>query len=149
YANNVNAGTATASYTYAGDANHTGSSDSKNFAIGKADATVVVTPYDVTYDGSPHLATVTSIVGVNGETGATVGRVTLSNTAQVDAGTYSESWSFAGTANYNDVAGATFTDVIGKASSTVVVTISGGPFSYTGLAQTPATTVTVTGAGGL
>ena len=27
YANNINAGTATASYTYAGDANHTGSND--------------------------------------------------------------------------------------------------------------------------
>ena len=33
YTNNINMGTATASYTYAGDANHTGSSDSKNFTI--------------------------------------------------------------------------------------------------------------------
>jgi hypothetical protein len=37
---------------------------------------------------------------------------------------------------------------IGKASSTTVVTVTGAPFTYTGLAQTPAT-VSVTGAGGL
>ena len=36
YSDNVNAGTAMASYTYAGDANHEGSSDSKTFTIDKA-----------------------------------------------------------------------------------------------------------------
>ena len=36
YTNNTNAGTATASYTYAGDANHTGSTDAKTFTIDKA-----------------------------------------------------------------------------------------------------------------
>ena len=47
------AGTATASYTYAGDANHTGSSDSKHFTIDKASSTTVVTcPANVTYNGS-------------------------------------------------------------------------------------------------
>jgi hypothetical protein len=40
YSNNVNAGTATASYNYAGDLNHTASSDSKTFAINKAVLTV-------------------------------------------------------------------------------------------------------------
>ena len=39
YANNTNAGTASASYTYPGDANHTTSSDSKNFTINKKAAT--------------------------------------------------------------------------------------------------------------
>ena len=43
YANNTDAGTATASYTYAGDANHTGSSDSENFTIDKASSTTTVT----------------------------------------------------------------------------------------------------------
>jgi hypothetical protein len=38
YFNNTNAGTATASYSFAGGANHTGSSDSKTFTINKADA---------------------------------------------------------------------------------------------------------------
>jgi hypothetical protein len=43
YANNVNAGTATASYSYAGDANHEPSSDSETF---------VITPMVVTVGGS-------------------------------------------------------------------------------------------------
>ena len=43
YANNTNAGTATASYTYAGDANHDGSSDCKTFTIAKAPSTTTVT----------------------------------------------------------------------------------------------------------
>src|SRR5262249_5626670 len=43
YSNNTNAGTATASYTYVPDANHTGSSDSKPFTIGPASSTTTVT----------------------------------------------------------------------------------------------------------
>src|SRR6185295_17174995 len=43
YSNNTNAGTATVSYTFTGDANHTGSSDSKNFTIDKASTTTSVT----------------------------------------------------------------------------------------------------------
>ena len=46
YTNNVNAGTASASYTYGGDANHTGSSGSATFTIDKADAVCTVTGYD-------------------------------------------------------------------------------------------------------
>src|SRR5947208_16061223 len=66
YANNTNAGTATASYTYAGDPNHDGSSDTKNFEITKANAIISVTSYNVIYDGNPHTATGTA-TGVNGE----------------------------------------------------------------------------------
>ena len=55
YADNTDAGTATASYTFAGDANHTGSSDSKTFTIDKAPSSTTVTivggPF--TYTGSP------------------------------------------------------------------------------------------------
>src|SRR4029450_8133528 len=43
YANNTNAGTATASYSYAGDDNYEASSDSKNFVIGKASKITKVT----------------------------------------------------------------------------------------------------------
>ena len=39
YANNVNAGTATASYTFVGDVNHSGSSDSETFTIAPASST--------------------------------------------------------------------------------------------------------------
>ena len=56
YSNNVGAGTATASYTYAGDANHNGSNDSKNFTIDKASSTtdVTCTAGPFTYTGSAH-----------------------------------------------------------------------------------------------
>ena len=55
----------------------------KKSLINKANAVVVVTPYTVTYDGTAHTATVTSITGVNGETGTAVGSVTL-NTKDAD-----------------------------------------------------------------
>src|ERR1051325_9999829 len=42
YMNNVNVGTATASATYGGDANHDGSNNSANFAITKASSSVTV-----------------------------------------------------------------------------------------------------------
>jgi hypothetical protein len=120
--------------------------DGAAFTINKANATVVVTPYNVTYDGHAHMATITSITGVNSETGATVGTVDVSHTAHTNAGTFaSDSWSFAGTANYNDIAATTITDVINKVDATVVVT----PYdvTYDGHAHTAAIT-SVTGVNG-
>ena len=51
---NINVGTASASYTYAGDDNHDGSNGSDTFAITKASSSTVVTctPDSVTYTGS-------------------------------------------------------------------------------------------------
>ena len=43
YTDNTNAGTATATASFAGDANHTGSNDSKTFPIDKASSTTAVT----------------------------------------------------------------------------------------------------------
>ena len=60
-------------WTFTGTANYNNQSGTVNDYIGKADATVVVTAYSVTYNGNPHTATVSTITGVNGETGATVG----------------------------------------------------------------------------
>src|SRR5204862_471509 len=133
--------------TYASDFwSFTGAANYNNIAnttitdtINKANATVVVTPYTVTYDGSPHTATYT-IAGVNGEAGATVGSVTL-NTTHTNAGTYStDTWSFTGAANYNNIASTTITDTINKAAATVVVT----PYTvtYDGLSHTATGTAT-------
>lgn len=114
--------------------------------IDQANATVVVTPYNVPYDGNPHTATFT-VAGVNGDTGAIIGTVNL-NTTHTNAGSYSsDTWSFTGGANYKNIPSTPITNTITKASSKTVVTINGGPFTYTGAAQTPAT-VAVTGAGG-
>jgi ribosomal protein L18E len=105
--------------SFAGDGSYTGSSGSNSLTVGKATATFTVTPYSVTYDGNPHTATVSTITGVCGETGATVGTVTLSTT-HTNAGTYNtDSWSFTGTANYNDIATTMITDTINQANATV------------------------------
>ncbi|MBN3584686.1 hypothetical protein JYB64_20010, partial [Algoriphagus aestuarii] len=143
YANNVNAGTATASYSYAESANHLSSSDSKTFEIGKANATIDVTGYSGVYDGSAHGATGTA-EGVLGE--ALAGLDLGASFTDVPGGT--ADWTFTDeTGNYNDASGSV--DIIlTKAPTVTTVTINGGPFTYTGSAITPAT-VSVTGAGGL
>lgn len=67
YLNNINAGTATAGASYAVSANYLASSDSKNFQIDKANATLNVTGYTGVYDGSAHGATgtATGVLGVD------------------------------------------------------------------------------------
>ena len=145
YTNNLNAGTATASYTYAGDANHLGSSDSVNFTIAKASSTTTVTivggPF--TYTGSAITPATVTVTGVGGLSLTP----TASYTDNLNAGTAAASYTYAGDANHlGSSDSVNFT--IAKASSTTTVTIVGGPFTYTGAAITPAT-VAVTGVGGL
>src|SRR5262249_29933897 len=55
----------TASYSYSGDANHDGSSDSDTILITKAASTTTVTGGSFVYDGNPHGATV-SVTGAGG-----------------------------------------------------------------------------------
>src|SRR5207247_6646787 len=105
-------------WSFTGGANYNNTNGTVNDCIAKANATVVVTVYNVTYTGLPHTATYT-ITGVNGETGATVGTVTL-NTTHTNSGTYAiDSWSFTGAANYNNIGNSTITDIIDKADATV------------------------------
>ncbi len=151
-----------ASWSFANGNYNAQSSSSVAIDITPADAVIVVTPYTsgtTTYDGNAHTAAITSITGVNGETGAVVGTVTL-NTSHTSAGTYaSDSWSFAGTANYN-IASTTITDTINKATLTItannaskvdgtLTTFSSTAFTATGLANgdtLPGVTETSTGA---
>lgn len=134
----------TANWSFAGGTNYNDAHGSVAIDIAKANATVVVTPYSVTYDGQAHSAAVASITGVNGETGATVGAVTL-NTTHTNAGTYADSWSLAGTSNYNNIASTPITNTIAKATATAVVT----PYSvtYDGQAHS-ATIASITGVNG-
>jgi hypothetical protein len=148
---NTNAGTYASDYWFfTGTANyndigHTTITDS----IAKANATVVVAPYNVIYNGHERTATVTSITGVNSETGATVGTVNLANTAHTYAGTYSaDTWSFTGTANYNDIAATTISDIINKADAMVVVTpYTSATVTYDGFPHTASVT-SITGVNG-
>ena len=145
YTLNTAVGTATASYSYAGDANHGASSDSRTFAITPATSTTVVTcaagPF--TYTGSAHTPCTASVTGAGGLNQVlAVGYA--DNTA---AGTATAVASYAGDANHGASTDSTTFD-IGKATSTTVVTCAAGPFTYTGSAHTPCT-ASVTGAGGL
>ena len=145
YSNNTDAGTATASYTYGGDANHTGSSDSQNFTIDKASSTTTVTcgagPF--TYSGSAQTPCSAHVAGAGGLS-ADPDPVYSDNN---DAGTATASYTFGGDDNHT---GSTDSKhfTIAKASSTTTVTCGAGPFTYTGSAQTPCS-AHVSGAGGL
>ena len=57
--------------------------------IGKANATVLVTPYNVTYDAKPHTASY-SITGVGSDAAAAGSNITL-NTTHTNAATYTDS----------------------------------------------------------
>ena len=92
------------------------------------------------------MATVSTITGVNGEMGATVGTVDVSHTTNTNAGTYaSDYWFFTGTANYNDIGNTTITDSIGKANAVVVVATYG--VTYDAHPHT-ATVTSITGVNG-
>lgn len=131
-----NAGDYSAAATYAGDSNHNGSSDSKNFKINKALSTTTVIASNAIYDGSPHggTATVTGAGGLNqsatvsytGRSGTTYGPTT---TAPTNAGNYTAFANYAGDANHSNSTGST-DYVISQVGSTTTVTT--GDFSYDG-----------------
>src|SRR5206468_374066 len=143
YTDNVNVGTATASASYAGDANHTGSSDSKTFQINKAAVTATAGSGTATYDGSTKSPSACAV------TGAYTGDLTCANNpASVGPGagttTIVPVVSGSGLTNFDiTLVNGSFT--ISKASSVTAVSCPAG-VTYNGSAQTPCT-VTVTGAG--
>ncbi|MGZ5544398.1 MAG: beta strand repeat-containing protein, partial [Limisphaerales bacterium] len=138
YADNMNVGTATASASFSGDANHDGSSNTSNFAITKATSTATVTVSDATYDGNAHDGTA-SVAGAGtlnqsltvsygGRNGTSYGP---SDTAPTDAGDYTASAAFAGDDNHSASSDSKdFT--INKAASTTTVVCTAGPFTYNG-----------------
>src|SRR4029077_5320672 len=144
YSNNVVAGTATASYTFAGDANHNGSDDSKSFTIDKASSTTVVTcPASVTYSGSAQTPCSVAVTGA-GSLSLVPDPVYSNNT---NAGTATASYTYGGDANHTDSSDSkNFTT--DKAASHTAVTCGAGPFTYSGSAQTPCS-AHVAGPGGL
>jgi len=125
------------SAAYLGDATFSGSSGSQDITVSKADPTILVTPYNLTYDGSPHAAAGTA-TGVNSEDLSS--DLDLSGTTHTNAGTYStDPWTFTDTSgNYNN-AGGTVSDSIAKADAVIVVnsynvTYDGFPHTSTGTA---------------
>jgi hypothetical protein len=85
--------------------------------VSKANPTVTILPYNVTYDGTRHTAT-GSVTGAFGET---LSGLDLSGTTHTNAGNYAGSWTFTdATDNYNNTS-APVDDSIGKAPLTVNV----------------------------
>ena len=117
---NLSASTHTNAGTYNGDTwsftdptgNYRSASGIVRDSIAQAAATIIVTPYAVTYDANPHTATGTA----TGVGGANVSNdLNLSGTTHTYAGTYNgDAWSFTDpTGNYRSASG-TVNDVINQ-----------------------------------
>src|SRR5207302_688646 len=99
----TNAGSFTDTWTFTDSTgNYNNTSGTVNDTIAKANASITVTPYSVTYDGDPHMAT-GSATGVKGES---LSGLNLSGTTHTNAGTYADTWTFTdSTGNYNNASG--------------------------------------------
>lgn len=135
----TNAGDYTATASYAAAGNYLASSDSKDFSIGKATATITVSGFTGSYDGAAHGAT-GSATGIGG---ASLSGLTLgASFTNVPGGTVN--WTFTdASGNYTNASG-TVSIVITKADPSINVvgytgTYDGVPHGATG---------TATGAGG-
>jgi hypothetical protein len=147
----TNAGSYTASASYGGDGNHTGSNGSADYAIAKAASVTKVTVADATYDGNPHggTAKVTGAGGLDqglvvtytGRAGTTYGP---STTPPTNVGAYTASASYGGDGNHTGSNGSA-DYAIAKAASVTKVTVADA--TYDG--NPHGGTAKVTGAGGL
>jgi hypothetical protein len=145
YANNTDAGTASASYTYAGDDTHTGSTGAATFSIAQASSTTTVScPVSVTYTGSAQTPCTAAYATADGLSGS----LAVSYTANTNVGTAGASATYAGDANHEASAGAATFSIAPAGSAVVIDCTAGAPHTYTGAAQTPCS-VAVVGAGGL
>src|SRR6185369_6414729 len=145
YANNTDAGTATADATYGGDTNHNSSIATQvTFTIDKASSSTTINcPTSVTYNGSPQTpctATATGAGGLNTSVTVAYGNNTNAGTATADA-------TFPGDTNHNSSVATQVTFTIDKASSSTSINCPTN-VPYNGSPQTPCT-ATATGAGGL
>lgn len=113
----IDAGAYVATATVAEDDNYLGATSTApyDFTISKANATISIFPYNVSYDGTEHRAGGTA-KGVSAED--LVG-LDLSGSARTLAGTYSYDWDFIDeTGNYNDDSG-TISNVINPATLSI------------------------------
>jgi hypothetical protein len=146
YADNTNAGVNTAgvSGSYGGDDNHTGTTGSDTFSIGKASSSIAFSCDAVIYTGSA-LTPCSALVSGAGDLSASVSALTYTNNTNAGVNTAGVSGSYGGDANHNGTDGqSTFT--IGKASSSITFTCTQA--TYSGEALTPCT-ATASGAGNL
>ncbi len=133
YADNIDAGTAAASASYAGDANYLPSSDTANFTIDKAIPVLSVTNSPVAYDGTPKLAT------VEGSVPGTVTNIRYNGSADAptDAGTYAITADFTpdNTTNYNSLTDASAGTFVIEKAGTPTLAVTNSPVTYNGVPQ--------------
>jgi Bacterial Ig-like domain (group 3) len=99
-------------WSFSGDTNYNSANGTVHDQITKANATLSVIPYNVTYDGDSHTATGTA-TGAKGEDLSSL--LDLTGTTHTNAGDYpTDAWTFAGNTNYSN-AGGTIHDAIAKA----------------------------------
>jgi hypothetical protein len=143
YASNINAGTATATASYGGDANHVASTGSAAFTIAQAtSATLVTCPASVTYSGTPLTPCAATVTGAGGLSQS----LTVTYTSDTIAGTATANASYSGDANHVASTGSAAFTVV-KAMSATAVTCP-ATTTYSGSAQVPCTAI-VTGVNGL
>jgi hypothetical protein len=112
YTDNVNAGIATGSATFAGDDDYEASADSTTFEIAKAPSVTVVTCADVIYNGAAQAPCTANVTGIGGLDQA----VAVTYADNVNVGTASASASYAGDPNH-DGSSATTTFTITAANT--------------------------------
>jgi hypothetical protein len=118
YANNTDAGTATASATYGGDGDHFGSTGSANFEITKASSTTTVTcTGSPIYTGAPITPCSVTVTGANLSLTPTPD---YANNVNAGTNTATASYTFTGDANHSGSSDSkTFS--IGKTNATINV----------------------------
>jgi hypothetical protein len=145
YVANTDAGTATASASYAGDATHAAATSSTTFTIDKASSTTtLICSPGVVYTGDAQNVCSGHVTGAGGLDKAVPVVYTPDNTGATSTGTATAT--FDGDANH-DASSAVASFEIGKATSSIEITCTPGSV-FDNTAQTPCSAV-VTGAGGL
>ena len=157
YSNNTNVGTASASYTYAGDANHSGSTGSSSFGITATAETITASSGSITYGDAftvgyafnPALVANDLITAPTCAVYAPADTLfTAPISGTINAGSYVTHCSGAVVSANLSVSYIDGTLTVAKASSTSVITCNPTSVTYNAVAQTPCT-ATITGAGGL
>ena len=138
----MNVGTATASSTYAGDANHESSANASTFTISEATSSVTVAcpAPPQPYTGLPLTPCTASYTTSDGLSGS----LTVSYTDNVNVGTATASSTYAGDANHESSANASTFTIFNAANSAPTLTAI-SPTST--IAGNPGFTLTLTGTG--
>ena len=109
-----------------------------------AAANVVVTPYDVTYNGQPHTIS-GKATGVNG-VALPASDLNLTGTTHINAGVYTDTWTFSDP-NYVSQSGKVTDIITSPAKANATIHVTGYDVTYNGLAHSA--TGMATGVGGV